>query len=165
MNVANTWKTIFKTKCGLLEWLVLPFCLTNSLATFMFLINDIFRPHWSHIVIIYLDDILIFSKISDNHLQHVHTILDLLCQHRLHVKECKYFFGHTTFTYLRFVIEQDEVFLNLAHIQTLANWPNPTTSLELKRFMGGLNFYHKFIAKFPHLACPLHQLSNKIPFI
>ena len=78
MHATDTWKTNFKTKFGIFEWLVMLFGLTNALTTFMRLINDIFRPHLGKFVVIYLDDILVFSKSWAEHLQHVHNVLELL---------------------------------------------------------------------------------------
>jgi len=93
MHTSDIWKTTFKTNFGLYEWLVMPLDLTNAHATFMRLINDIFRKHLGKIVIIYLDDILIYNITWDEHVQHVHLILELLCSHHLQVKACKSFFG------------------------------------------------------------------------
>ena len=78
MNPDDVWKTTFKTKFDLYEWKFMPFGLTNALATFMRLINDIFRPHLGRMVVIYLDGILIFSHTWDAHMQHVRQILQIL---------------------------------------------------------------------------------------
>lgn len=83
MHVADTWKTTLKNNFGLSEWLVMPFGLTNAPSTFMRWINDIFRLHLGRFVVIYLDDILVFSSSWEDHLQHVCTILELLRCHRL----------------------------------------------------------------------------------
>jgi hypothetical protein len=104
MNATDTWKTSFKTKFGLYEWMVIPFGLTNSPATFTRLINDIFRAHLGKIVVIYLDDILVFSKTYEDHFLHVCTVLDLLCTHKLQVQRRKYSFGKSSVQYLGFVV-------------------------------------------------------------
>jgi hypothetical protein len=83
MNPTDVWKTTFKTKFGLFEWKVMPFGLTNAPTTFMRVINDIFRPLLGRIVVIYLDDILIFNKSWEAHLQHVRQVLELLQEHKL----------------------------------------------------------------------------------
>jgi len=93
MNPDDVWKTTFKTKFGLYKWKVMVFGLTNAPATFMQLINDIFRDHLGCIMVIYLDYILIFIKTWDTHLQHVQHIFQLLREHNLQVKEKKYNFG------------------------------------------------------------------------
>jgi hypothetical protein len=81
MEPSDIWKTTLKTKFGINEWFVMHFKLTNAPTTFMWLINGIFRPHAGKFLIIYLDDIFIFSRSWEEHMQHVHTVLDLLRQH------------------------------------------------------------------------------------
>ncbi len=93
MNPEDIWKTTFKTKFGLFEWKVMPFGLTNAPTTFMRLINDIFRSELGKIVVIYLDDILIFNKTWELHMQHVWTIFQILRDHQLQVKEKKSYIG------------------------------------------------------------------------
>ena len=99
MNPNDVWKTTFKTKFGLDEWKVMPFGLTNAPSIFMRLINDIFRPHLGRMVVIYLDDILIFSHTWDAHMQHVRQILQILQANKLQVKEKKSYFGQNTVPY------------------------------------------------------------------
>jgi hypothetical protein len=112
MNATDTWKTTFKTKFGLYEWMVMPFRLTNSLTTFMRLINDIFRAHLGKIVVIYLDDILVFRKTLEDHLLHVHIVLDILRTHKLWVKHRKSYFGQPSIQYLGFVVFVEGVIPN-----------------------------------------------------
>ena len=83
MNPEDVWKTAFETKFGLYEWKVIPFGLTNAPATFMRLINDIFIPHLDHMVVVYLDDIIIFSHTWDAHMQHVRQILQIFWANKL----------------------------------------------------------------------------------
>jgi hypothetical protein len=121
MASPDTWKTTFKTRFGLYEWMVIPFGLTNTPATFQRLINDIFRPLLGRIVVIYLDDILVFRKTWEEHLQHVRSVLQLLCTNhlQLQVKERKSSFGHTFVSYLRFFIDQG-VCPDASKVQALA---------------------------------------------
>jgi hypothetical protein len=160
MNPDDVWKTTFKTKFGLFEWKVMPFGLTNAPTTFMRLINDIFRAHLGQFVVIYLDDILIFSRTWDTHMQHVRQVLQILQEHKLQVKAKKSYFGQTSVPYLGFVVISEGIQPDPAHIQALKQWPLPSSARELKIFLGGINFYRKFIPYFSHLAHPLHQLSN-----
>jgi hypothetical protein len=104
MNPDDVWKTTFKTKFGLFEWKVMPFDLTNAPTTFMRLINDIFREHLGQFVVIYLDEILIFSRTWDTHMQHVRQVLQILREHKLQVKAKKSYFGQTSISYLGFVV-------------------------------------------------------------
>jgi hypothetical protein len=138
----------------------MPFGLTNAPATFMRLINDIFRNHLGRIVVIYLDDILIFSKTWDTHMQHVRQIFQLLREHNLQVKEKKSYFGQSSIPYLGFVINSEGIQPDPARIKSLQQWRLPSSTSELKSFLGGINFYRKFILHFSQIARPLHQLSN-----
>eukprot|EP00253_Pinus_taeda_P008244 PITA_08244 len=165
MHAADTWKTTFKTKFGLFEWLVMPFGLTNAPTTFMRFINDIFKAHLGKFVVIYLDDILVFIKSWEDHLQHVRTILELLRAHHLQVKEKKSYFGQTSVQYLGFIIDNKGVCPDPSRVQALAQWPAPSSAHDLKSFMGGINFYRKFVSHFSQLARPLHQLSHQAKFI
>jgi hypothetical protein len=165
MNEVDTWKTAFKTKFDLYEWMVMPFDLTNAPATFMRLINEIYKAHLGKIVVIYLDDILVFSKTWEDHLLHVRTVLDLLRTHKLLVKHRKSSFGKSLVQYLGFVVSVEGVSPNPTKVQALAQWPAPHSALELKSFMVGINFYQRFIAHFSQSARPLHQLSNQNQFV
>ena len=86
-------KTAFRTRYGHYEFLVLPFGLTNAPATFMTLMNDIFREYLDQFIVIYLDDILIYSKTKEDHIQHIRKVLDILRQHQLYAKisKCEFF--------------------------------------------------------------------------
>jgi hypothetical protein len=152
MNPNDVWKTMFKTKFGIFEWKVMPFGLTNAPTTFMRLINDIFRSHLGRFVVIYLDDILIFSRTWDTHMQHVQQVLQILHEHKLQVKEKKSYFGQTSIPYLSFVFNSEGIQPNTARIEALKQWPLPSSSKELKIFLGGINFYRKFIPSFSNLA-------------
>jgi hypothetical protein len=114
MQHSDIWKTTFKTKFGLYEWLAMPFGLTNAPATFMHLINDIFRPHLSKFVVICLDDIFIFSISWEDRLQHMCTVLALLRQHQLQVKEKKSYFSQSSIHYLGFIVDSTGVRLDPA---------------------------------------------------
>jgi hypothetical protein len=160
MNPTDVWKTTFKTKFGLFEWKFMPFGLTNAPTTFMRVINDIFRPLLGCIVVIYLDDILIFSKSWEAHLQHVLQVLELLWEHKLQVKENKSYFGQRSVPYLGFLVDPEGIRPDLTWVQALAQWPTPSSTSELKIFLGGINFYRKFVLHFSQIALPLHQLSN-----
>jgi hypothetical protein len=112
MQHSDIWKTTFKTKFGLYEWLVMPFGLTNALATFMQLSNDIFQPHLGKFVVIYLDDIFIFSSSWEDCLQHMCTVLALLRQQQLQVKEKKSYFSQSSVHYLGFIVDSTGIHLD-----------------------------------------------------
>jgi hypothetical protein len=130
----------------------MPFGLTNAPTTFMRLINDIFREHLGRFVVIYLDDILIFSRTWDTHMQHVQQVLQILQEHKLQVKENKSYFGQTSVPYLGFVVNTEGIQPDPTCIQALKQWPLHSSTKELKFFLGGINFDRKFIPSFSNLA-------------
>jgi hypothetical protein len=125
MNPTDVWKTTFKTKFGLFEWKVMPFGLTNAPTTFMRVINDIFRPLLGCIVVIYLDEILIFSKSWEAHLQHVCQVLELLREHKLQVKENKLYFGQCSVPYLGFLVDPEGIRPDLGMGTSIGTMANP----------------------------------------
>ena len=112
------------------------------------------------IVVIYLDDILIFSRTWNAHMQQVRQVLQILRDNKLQVKEKKSDFTQSSVPYLGFVVNSEGIQPDPNRIKELKQWPLPCSVSELKKFIGGINFYHKFILHFSQIARPLHQLSN-----
>jgi hypothetical protein len=154
------WKTAFKSKEGLFKWLVMPFGLTNALTTFMRLMDDILRPFTNSFVVVYLDDILIFSQTWEEHLHHIRQVLQTLWQHKLCDNLEKYTFGMTQVQYLGYIIDDRGVHVDPTKIQVIRDWPAPTTLTELRIFLGLANFYHRFVLGFSHITWPLSQVTK-----
>jgi hypothetical protein len=156
----DSWKTAFKTRQGLFEWLVMPFGLCNAPATFMRLMNDVLRPFIDHFVIVYLDDILIYSCSLEEHLVHVQQVFAVLEEHHLRLNRKKCEFGKKTLIYLGFIVGGGELQVDPAKVQVITEWPRPRTVTDVRSFMGACQYLRKFIQNFSLLASPLHSLTK-----
>ena len=123
----DVWKTTFKAKEGLCEWLVMPFRLMNALETLMRLMDDILRPFTNSFEVVYLDDILIFNHSWEEHLHHIRQVLQTLWQHKLCANVEKFTFSMTQVQYLGYIIDERWVHVDLSKIQVIRDWPSPTT--------------------------------------
>jgi hypothetical protein len=117
----DAWKTTFKTKQGLFEWLVIPFGLCNSPTTFMHVMNGVFRSFIYDFVIVYLDDILVFSWTWDDHVRHVKKILDTFQREKLYVKLSKCEFDKTTLVYLGHIVGGEQLKIDPSKIVVIVN--------------------------------------------
>ncbi len=154
----DEWKTAFSTTSGHYEYRVMPFGLANSPSVFQAFVNDIFRDMLSQFVIVYINDILIYSDSLDTHVKHVRAVLKRLIQHQLYAKIQKCEFHQTQISFLGYVINFEGVTMDDSKVQAVLNWPKPTTVKELQRFLGFANFYWRFIRNFSMVAAPLTSL-------
>ncbi|CEL62321.1 Retrotransposable element Tf2 155 kDa protein type 1 OS=Schizosaccharomyces pombe (strain 972 / ATCC 24843) GN=Tf2-1 PE=4 SV=1 [Rhizoctonia solani AG-1 IB] len=157
----DEWKTAFRTKYGLFESLVMTFGLTNAPAAFQYFMNDLFQDLLDVYVIIYLDDILIFSKNEAEHEFHVHEVLQRLETAQLFCKGSKCEFHRTRVEYLGIIVSDQGFSLDKLKIQAVQEWPIPTTVKQVQSFLGFANFLRRFVANFSHMARPLHNLVKK----
>ena len=138
----DTWKAAFRTNRGLFEPLVMFFGLTNSPATFQTMMNDIFREEiaegW---VVVYMDDILVFSKDKKQHQEQVKRILEKLQQHQLSLKAEKCYFDKEEIDFLGLIITEKGIQMDPNKVKAVTTWPTPTTKRELQQFLGFVNFY------------------------
>lgn len=162
----DEWKTAFNTPLGHFEYLVMPFGLTNAPAVFQALINDVLRDMLNRFVFVYLDDILIFSRTPQEHVQHVKLVLQRLLENRLYVKAEKCEFHVSSVSFLGFIVERGQIKTDPAKVKAVAEWPAPTTRKQLQRFLGFANFYRRFIRDYSRVASPLTKLTSvKVPFV
>ncbi|KAF8648449.1 hypothetical protein AX16_006276 [Volvariella volvacea WC 439] len=138
----NEWKAAFRTNMGLYEPLVMFFGLTNSPTTFQSIINDIFCEKIEQgFVIVYIDDILIFSESLKEYQEHVIRVLCKLRDNNLFLKPSKCEFHKTTISYLGFVLGQGKISMEQEKVDAIRKWPTPTTKKQLQSFLGFINFY------------------------
>jgi transposase InsO family protein len=154
----DEWKTAFRTRYGLFEYLVMPFGLTNAPATFQSYIHQALGGLLDEFCIAYIDDILIFSRDRESHTKHIRMVLERLRQAQLYCKpsKCSFFKDHVEF--LGFVVNTDGIAMDPARIQTIKEWPEPKTYRDIQVFHGFCNFYRRFIEGFSQKALPLSSL-------
>jgi len=161
MKEGDEWKAAFRTNRGLFEPLVMFFGLTNSPATFQTMMNDIFRDLIAEgVVVVYLDDILIFTETAEQHQEITRRVLELLRENQLFLKPDKCEFQKTKVEYLGVIISHNSVEMDPVKVAGVAEWPAPSTKKEVQSFLGFTNFYRRFIRDFSRHARPLFDLTK-----
>ena len=164
MRADDVAKTAFRTHDGLYEFLVMPFGLCNAPATFQALMHDVLRPFLRRFVLVFFDDILIYSESWADHLRHVRAVLSTLQQHQLFVKRSKCTFGVESISYLGHIISAAGVAMDPAKVQAVADWPQPRSARAVRGFLGLAGYYRKFVGEFGTIAAPLTALLRKEGF-
>jgi hypothetical protein len=164
MHDADVTKTTFRTHHGQVEFLVMPFGLTNAPATFQALMHDVLHDFLCQFVLVFLDDILIYSDSWSSHLQHVHAMLQCLRDHQLSVKRSKCSFEQPTVAYLGHVISEHGVAMDGEKVATMQAWPPTHTVHAVRDFLGLMGYYRKFICSYGEIAGPLTKLLKREAF-
>jgi len=164
MKPEDEYKMAFKTHQGHYQFNVMPFGLTNAPATFQCIMNEVLAPFLMKFVMVFLDDILIYSPDFDTHLHHLQLVLEKLSEHKLYMKASKCSFAQTQLEYLGHIISDAGVATNLVKIEAMIKWPVPTTVTELRGFLGLTGYYRKFVHHYGLIAYPLTQLLRKKQF-
>nr|GFA29612.1 putative reverse transcriptase domain-containing protein [Tanacetum cinerariifolium] len=147
--------TAFRTRYGHYEFRVMPFGLTNTPAVFMDLMNRVCKPYLDKFVIVFIDDILIYSKDKEEHEKHLKTILELLKREQLYAKFSKCDFWLEYVQFLGHVIDSEGVHVDPAKIAAIKNWATPKTPTEVRQFLGLAGYYRRFIEGFSLISKPL----------
>jgi len=157
----DEWKAAFRTNCGLFEPLVMFFGMTNSPTTFQTMMNNIFRTLIAEgIMVVYLDDILIFTETEEEHEQAVQRVLEVLAEHKLFLRLEKCEFHRKRIEYLGLVISENKVEMDPVKVAGVCNWPTLENQTNVQAFIGFVNFYRRFIRDFSTIARPLFDLTR-----
>ncbi|XP_057787517.1 uncharacterized protein LOC131004772 [Salvia miltiorrhiza] len=161
----DEWKSVFKTREGLFEWLVVPFGLSNAPSTFMRVMNQTLRPLIGTCVVVYFDDILIYSKSESDHLSHLCAVLLILRQERFFASPNKCCFAVTLVLFLGYRISAEGISVDDSKIAAIRDWQTPTTLTEVRSFHGLASFYRHFIAHFNAISAPISDVMHGKTFI
>ncbi|KAD4584208.1 hypothetical protein E3N88_21809 [Mikania micrantha] len=154
-------KTTFRTRYGHYEFLVMPFGLTNAPAVFMDLMNRVCKPYLDKFVIVFIDDILIYSQTEEEHAEHLQLLLELLKQEQLYAKFSKCDFWMREVQFLGHIFNEKGIHVDPTKIETIKNWEAPKTPTEVRQFLGLAGYYRRFIEGFSKIAQSLTALTHK----
>ncbi|GKC62591.1 putative reverse transcriptase domain-containing protein, partial [Tanacetum coccineum] len=154
-------KIAFRIRYRHYEFQVMPFGLTNSLAIFMDLMNRVCKPYLDKFVILFIDDILIYSRNKEEHANHLRIILELLKKEKLYTKFSKFHFWIHIVQFLGHLIDSQGLHVDPAKIEAVKNWTSPTTPTEIRQFLGLAGYYQRFIKDFSKIAKSLTKLTQK----
>ncbi|KAA0048696.1 reverse transcriptase [Cucumis melo var. makuwa] len=159
-------KTAFRSRYGYYEFIVMSFGLTNTLAVFMDLMNRVFREFLDTFVIVFIDDILIYSKTEAEHEKHLRMVLQTLRANKLYAKFSKCEFWLKQVSFIGHVVSKAGVSVDPTKIEAVTSWPRPSTVSEVRSFLGLAGYYRRFVENFSRIATPLTQLTRKgTPFV
>jgi len=163
MRKGDKHKMVFRTKYSHFEFLVMPFGLCNVPATFQTFMNEIFHDLLDTCVVVYLDDILVYSKTHEEHQEHLRTVLERLKQHQLRARVHKCRFLQAVVDYLGYIVGNNEVRVDPKRIAAVQSWPPPRDVSELRGFLGLANTLLRFTPMFATHAAPLTDLLKGSP--
>ena len=149
-------KTAFRTQYGYFEFTVMPFGLTNTPAAFMDLMHRVFQPYLDQFFVVFVDDILIYSKSEEEHEDHLRVVLQVLRDHQLYSKFSKCEFWLTEVKFLGHIVLVDP-----EKVKAFMSWERPKSVFEIRSFLGLVGYYRRFIEDFSRLAAPMTRLTQK----
>ena len=154
-------KTAFRTRYSHYEFLVMPFGLTNAPTTFMDLMNRVFQPYVDQFVVVFIDDILVYSKDAQEHEQHLKIVLQTLREKKLYVKLSKCDFWLKEVSFLDHIVSAEGIRVDLTKIKAVVNWKPPRNVTKVRSFLGLVGYYRRFVRGFSVIASSLTKLLRK----
>jgi transposase InsO family protein len=154
----------FRCRYGLFEFRTMPFGMANAPSTFQRLMNNILMPYLDKFVTVYMDDILIYSKDHQSHMEHLETVLQTLREHKLYARPSKCELGVESTRYLGHIVSKDGIHVDPAKIKAIVEWPVPRNTRDVLQFKGLCEFYRRFIEHFSEIASPLSALTGNVEF-
>jgi len=154
-------KTAFRTPFGHYQWITLSMGLTNAPAVFQAVVNNIFRPYLNKFVVVYLDDICVFSKTEEEHMKHLQLVLDKLKEYNLTAAWHKCHFFQKELLFLGHIVSAEGVKADPAKVKAVAEYPRPQDQHQVRSFLGMCNFFRRFIHRYSSIVTPLTLLTRK----
>jgi hypothetical protein len=154
-------KTTFRTRYGHYKFTVVPFGLSNASDIFMCLMNGVFQEYLDKFVIVFLDDILIYSKLEEEHEHHLRMVLQVLMEHQLYAKLSKCSFYQKQIHYLGYIISEDGIAVDPEKVEAIREWSTPKNATEFRSFMGLAGYYRRLNGGFSKIAHPITSLQRK----
>ena len=164
LDEASIPLSAFRCRYGLFEFKTMPFGMCNSPSTFQRTMDNILSPFLDKFVTVYMDDILIFSKDEESHLEHLRAVLQTLREHKLYARANKCEIGVTSTRYLGHIISAEGIHVDPAKIKPILDWPVPKNQKDVLQFKGMCEFYRRHIEHFSSIAAPLSALTGKVEF-
>src|SRR5260370_9745422 len=156
----DTWKSAFTCRYGHFEWLVRQFGLKKEPATFVRLMDEVFSTYLDIFIIVYLDDIVVYSKTLDQHLHHLELVFKKLREHKLYAKLEKCSFMQRQIKFLGHLVSADGIRVNPSKVKAIMDWPAPTNVKEFRAFLGTSDYYRRFILHYSKVPPPLTKLRK-----
>ena len=148
VRLGDEWKTAFKTQNGVLEWLVMPPGLSNAPSTFMRVMTHVLQPFIGKFLVVYFDDILIYNKSKEEHLEHLRHVFLTLREAKLHVNLKKCSFMQPRVLFLGFIVSEHDISTDPEKVRVIREWHEPKSIIETRSFHGLASFYRRFIRGF-----------------
>ena len=158
---ADVNKTMFRMRYGHYEFLVLPFGLTNAPTAFIDLMNCVFRPFLDRFVVVFIDDILVYSKDREDHDMHLWVVLETLRKEQLYAKMSKCEFWLKEVSFLGHIVSKEGIRVDPRKIEVILEWKSPRSVIEVRSFLGLVGYYRKFVKGFSIIATPMTRLLQK----